>query len=77
MGDRGRELADGGDTVHVRQLHLRLAIAPLALARFGFRPLALGQIQHEGDTVVAAFLEHRHADQHRHAAAVLADVSFS
>jgi hypothetical protein len=29
----------------VRQLHLHFAVAPLALAGFGFRPLALGQIE--------------------------------
>ena len=36
----------------MRQLHLHLAVAPLALACLGFRPLALGQIEHEGDALV-------------------------
>ena len=47
MGDRGGELPHRRDAVGMRQLHLHLAVAPLALARFGFRPLALGQIEHE------------------------------
>ena len=56
MGDRGRELPHGRDAVGVRQLHLHLAVAPLALAGFLLRALALGQIEHEGDALVPAFL---------------------
>src|SRR5712672_1207901 len=44
MGDRGRELTHGGDAVGVRQLRLRFSIAALAVACFGFRPLALGDV---------------------------------
>ena len=55
MGDRRRELPHRRDAVRVRQLHLRLAVAPLALARLGFCSLALGQIEHESDTLVRRF----------------------
>src|ERR1700680_1227263 len=44
MGDRGRELTHGGDAVGVRQLRLYFAIAALAVACFGLRPLALGDV---------------------------------
>src|SRR5882757_1125926 len=44
MGDRGRELTRGGDAVGVRQLRLYFSIAALAVACFGFRPLALGDV---------------------------------
>src|SRR5262249_15991550 len=54
------------------QLHLYLAVSPLALVCFGFRPLALGQIERERDDTIG--LEHRRADQHGYAAAVLAPV---
>src|SRR5258706_457561 len=74
MGDRGRELPHGRDAVRVRDFHLQLAVTPLALSRAGFRPLALGQIQQEGDALVALFVERGRADQYRHAAAVLAEV---
>ena len=74
MGNRGRELPHGRDAIRVRQLHLHLAVAPLALACFCFRPLALGQIEHEGDTLVPAFFEGRRAEQHGHTAAVLPEV---
>ena len=57
MGDRGRELPHRRDAVGVRELGLYLAISPFALARFGFGPFALGQIEHEGDTLVLAFFE--------------------
>ena len=60
------------DAVRVRQLRLRLAVAPLALARLGFRPLALGQIEHEGDA--GAVFEARRADQNGHTAAVLPEI---
>src|SRR6202048_510025 len=44
MGDRGRELTHGGDAAGVGQLRLSFAIAALAVACFGFRPLALGDV---------------------------------
>src|SRR4029077_12704858 len=44
------------------------------LASFGFGPLAIAEIQHEGDTLVALFVEIGRADQHRHTATVLAEV---
>ena len=59
MGDRRRELPHRLDAVGVRQLHLCLTVAPLALASFGFRPLALGQIKHESDTLVSSLFECR------------------
>src|SRR5215470_1519867 len=37
-----------------------------------FRALSFGQIEHERDTLVATFFEQRAANQHRHAAAILA-----
>ena len=74
VGDGGGQLAHGRDAVGVRKLHLHLAEPPLALARLGFHSLALGQVEHEGDTLGPALLEGRPADQHGHAAAVLAEV---
>src|SRR6476620_11247869 len=38
------------------------------------RPLALGQVEHESHALVAALVEARHAQQHGHAAAVLAEI---
>ena len=52
MGDQGGELAHGGDAVRVRELKLHFLVAPLALARFGFRLLAFCQVEHEGDAFV-------------------------
>jgi hypothetical protein len=43
----------------MRQFHLHLAASRLAF----FRPLALGQIEHESDTLVPTFLEGRRPDQ--------------
>src|SRR6266568_2103726 len=74
MGDRGRQLAHRRDAVGVRELHQGLAVAPLAFASLGFRPLALGQIKHERDTLVSLFVKRGRADQHRQAAAVLAEI---
>src|SRR5712671_489292 len=39
-----------------------------------FRPFALGQVEHEGDALVSAFVEGRSAEKHGHAAAVLPKV---
>src|SRR6266478_612272 len=72
MSDGGRELAHGGHAIGVRELHLHLAISPLAFASFCLRALALGQIKHEGNTLVAPLSERGRADQHGHAVAVLA-----
>ena len=74
MGDRRRELSHGCDAVRMRQLHLHLAVAALALACFRFRPLALGQIEHERDALVSTSFEGRRPDQHRHAAAVFPQI---
>ena len=65
MGDRGRQLPHGRDAIGVRELHLRLAVSPLALAQVLLRLLALGQIEHEGDALVSAFAEGRRAEQAR------------
>src|SRR5690349_12338951 len=74
MSNRGGKLAHSCDAVRVRQLHLCLAKLPLALAGFGLGPLALGQIEHETDTLVPTFFEVRGADEHGHAAAVPPEV---
>ena len=58
----------------MRQLHLHRAVTPLALAGFGFRPLALGQIEHERDAFGRTFFERDRTDQHGHTAAVFAEV---
>src|SRR5271165_1052837 len=63
MGDRGGELSDRCDAVRMLELHLLLAVAPLALACFAFCPLALGQVEHESHILVATFLEGRSANQ--------------
>src|ERR1700676_2031426 len=74
MGDRGHELSHGGDAACVRKLRLYFAIALLAVACFGFRPLALGQIEYESNTFLSAFFEARRADQHGHTAAVFPEI---
>src|SRR5208282_3418070 len=74
MGDRGRELPYRSDAVRVRQFHLHLAVAPLALARLCFSLLALGQIDDKSDTLVPAFLESRSTNQHGHTAAAFAKI---
>src|ERR1700722_13030073 len=74
MGDRGRELPHGSDAAGVRQIRLYFAVAALAVAGFGFRPLAIGQIQYERDALVSAFREESAADQHRDTAAILAKI---
>src|SRR4029079_3650985 len=50
------------------------AKALLALPQSPFRPLALGQIEHETDTLVPIFPDPRRADQRWHAAAILAEI---
>src|ERR1700740_2195848 len=49
------------------------AEARLACALFLFRLFALGQIEHEADAFVGAFIEACRSDQDRHAPAVFAD----
>src|SRR5271166_370948 len=73
MGDRGRELPHCCDTVGVRELRLRLAVALLALARLGLRPFALSQVDYESYTLMPGF-EQRYADQHGHTATVLPEI---
>ena len=74
MGDRGGQLSHRGDAIGMRKLHLCLAVAPLAFAGLGFRPLALRQIKHEADPMVLTFLEQCPADQHRHTAAIFPEI---
>ena len=62
MGNRSRQLPHRRDAVRVRQLHLCLAVSPLALAQAFLRPLALGHIEDESDALVSAFVESRRAD---------------
>ena len=63
-----------GLPVHVEgELH-EGAKALLALPQRLVRPLALGQIEDKANTLTCTFLEHRPADQHRHAASVFPQV---
>jgi hypothetical protein len=73
MGDRSRELPHHRNTVRVRQLHLHVAVTSLAVARLGFRVLALAQVEHESNTLVVFIVECGPAGQHRNATAVLAE----
>src|ERR1700754_3219722 len=73
MGNRGRELPHCRRAVRMREFGLHLAVSPLALPYFGFRPLALGQGEHETDPLLPAF-KGGSPDQHRHATAVLAKI---
>ena len=57
VGDRGRELPHGCDTIRVCEFRLHLAIALLALADFFLRMLALGQIEHESYAFLPARFE--------------------
>src|SRR6185369_2291638 len=50
------------------------AKAFLALPQRLDRPLALGQIENKANTLTCSFLEHRPADQYRHAASVFPHV---
>ena len=74
--DRGRKLAYRCDPACVCQLRLELAVTPLAFAHSCLGMLALGQVEHESDTLVCGFIEARHAKQHRHTAAIFAEVLF-
>ena len=74
VSDGRRQLAHRCDAVRVRQLHLRLAVPPLAIARFYFCLLALSQIEHECDGLASAFFDGRRAKQNGHPAAVLSEV---
>src|SRR6202051_2978667 len=57
MGDRGRQLAHRRNAVGVRELQLRLTVAPLVFASFCLYPLAHGQIKYVGDTLVTALFK--------------------
>src|SRR5262245_46867589 len=46
----------------------------LAFAECQFCFLAIGQVEHEGDTFLWRSFEHRHSDQYRHTATVPLDV---
>src|SRR5215469_2657503 len=48
MDDRCRQLPQSGKAARMLQLHLHLAASPLALARFFFCPLALGDVSYQG-----------------------------
>jgi len=58
----------------VCQLHLELAVAPLAFACVGLRALALGQVEGKGDALAALLVEGRDADQHGDVGAILAEI---
>src|SRR5215469_3156623 len=72
--NRSGHLSERRDAVRVRQLHLYLVIAPLAVAQTLLRLLALAQIEHESDTFLASLFEARGTNQHGQAAAVLAEI---
>ena len=74
MSDGSSELSHYCEPIRVGQFHLHLTVAPLGLAQFGFGPFALGQIEHEGDTLVPAFAETGRAYQNRHSAAVSPEI---
>src|SRR3981189_581356 len=74
MADRGRKLPPRHDAIGARELRLNVAIAPFALACFGFRALTLGQVEHESDTLFTLFVERCRTGQHWHAATALAEV---
>ena len=61
VSDRRDQLPQRGDTGHVRELHLRVAVSLLAVAQFLLGPLALGDVP--GDAAVAGKpvlgIEHR------------------
>src|SRR6516165_1007528 len=65
---RGQDRNETGYSVNCR------AQTSLGLTQRLFRPLALRQIEHEGDALVAAFFEHRDADEHGNAAAIFAKI---
>jgi hypothetical protein len=74
VSDRGSELPYCCDSVRVRQRRLHLAVSLLTLSRFGFRRLALGQIDDKGNALAPAFFDSLDSDQHRNAAAVFPEV---
>src|SRR5262249_23993368 len=70
VGNRGREVPHRCEAVRVRQFHLCLAVSPLTFAHCRLCPLAVGQVDHEGYTLISSSFEVRGADQHRHAVAI-------
>src|SRR5262249_12265666 len=74
VGNRRRELPHDRDAAGVRQLHLHLPVTLLALARSLLSALAIGQIEHKGDTLIARPIEDRGPDKHRNAATTLAEI---
>ncbi|MNI29701.1 hypothetical protein D3C73_835240 [compost metagenome] len=76
VGNRGHQMPHGRHAVGVGQFSLHFAIASLAFTNLFFRLLAFGQVQHEGHPFLAVGLEHRQADDHRQAPAVLGEVLF-
>src|ERR1700753_2557306 len=74
MGGRGRPLACRRDAVGMRELQLHLAISPLAFAGLCLRALALGQIEHEGDTLVTALFKRCPTNQYGHTDTVFSSV---
>src|SRR6516164_9959653 len=58
----------------MRELHLHLTKSLLAFTSFFFRPLPLGQVEYETDTLIRPSLECRATNQHRHAATVLTEI---
>src|SRR5262249_47408625 len=67
VGNRGGQLAQSRDAGDARELGARLLqLRP--------RPPALGQIEHEGDTLAPALFEGCRADQYGNAAAVFPEI---
>src|SRR5262249_3877203 len=74
--DRGRKLPHRCDPACMCQLRLEFAVTPLAFAHFCLGTLALGQVEHESDTLARSFIEARRAEQHRYTATIFAEVLF-
>src|SRR5471030_367615 len=60
----------------MRQLYLEFEISSFAVAHFLLRPLLVGQVEYKSDALSLAVAERRRPDQHRHPAAILAQVFF-
>ena len=67
VSNRGSHFSQGRHPRDMRKFRL-------CVAQGFFGELALGQVEHERDTLVPASFEHRAADQHGHAAVVFPEV---
>ena len=74
VGDRGGQLSHRRHTRDVSELRLRFAVSPLALSSSPSASLRSVKSSTKATPSISAFVERRRADQHRHTAAVLAEV---